>query len=70
MSHFFIIADQDLLSIDIQRGREIGVPTYNNIREKCGFPRASSFDDLSNILSKSVSLLSFFEKSMEYNYEF
>ncbi|VVC25641.1 Haem peroxidase,Haem peroxidase, animal type [Cinara cedri] len=45
---FLIPGNQDLLSWDIQRGRDCGVPSYNHIRELCGFKRARSFDDLAD----------------------
>lgn len=57
MSHYFDNGDQDLLSIDIQRGRDFGVPTYNTMRQMCNYPKASSFEDLCNVLLNSVSLL-------------
>lgn len=55
MFHHLVPGDQDLLSIDIQRGRDAGVPTYNTVRELCGFPKAISFEDFSDFLSISVS---------------
>ncbi|ELT97224.1 hypothetical protein CAPTEDRAFT_134931 [Capitella teleta] len=36
----------DLVSINMQRGRDHGLPGYNSYREWCGFGRAHSFDDL------------------------
>ncbi|XP_060868860.1 chorion peroxidase-like isoform X2 [Metopolophium dirhodum] len=44
------VADLDLLSIDIQRGRDIGLPPYIRVREICGFPNITSFSDLANVL--------------------
>ena len=36
----------DLASINIQRGRDHAIPTYNDIRQVCGMRRALSFHDL------------------------
>ncbi|XP_001946575.2 peroxidase [Acyrthosiphon pisum] len=36
----------DLLSYDIQRGRDTGLPPYNKMRQLCGLPVAKSFSDL------------------------
>ncbi|XP_060850506.1 peroxidase-like isoform X2 [Rhopalosiphum padi] len=53
-----IIADQDLGSIDIQRGRDVGVFPYIVARQICGFPNISSFDDLVGVLnSADIKLL-------------
>ncbi|XP_050059188.1 peroxidase-like isoform X3 [Aphis gossypii] len=39
-------ADQDLASIDVQRGRDSGIPPYYKFREICGFKNITSFNDL------------------------
>lgn len=38
----------DLVALNVQRGREHGIPDYNTARVYCGLPRATTFDDLSN----------------------
>ncbi|CAH1724815.1 unnamed protein product [Aphis gossypii] len=41
----------DLLSYDIQRGRDNGLPPYNKIRYICGLKKANTFNDLSDLIS-------------------
>lgn len=38
----------DLVSINIQRGRDHGLAPYNAWRKLCGFPTASTFEDFDN----------------------
>jgi len=45
----------DLLSYDIQRGRDVGLPPYTVLREFCGLPPAQSFKDLSDHIPSEVS---------------
>ncbi|VVC28479.1 Haem peroxidase,Haem peroxidase, animal type [Cinara cedri] len=40
----------DLLSYDIQRGRDTGLPPYNKMRELCGLSVAYSYDDLADVI--------------------
>ena len=38
----------DLASLNIQRGRDRGIPAYNDVREALGFGRASDFADITS----------------------
>ncbi|CAI6343920.1 unnamed protein product [Macrosiphum euphorbiae] len=50
MFHTHLSGNEDLLSVDIQRGRDVGIPPYTVVRKLCGFPEVNSFEDLLNII--------------------
>lgn len=53
LSENSVVAD-DLAAFNINRGRDHGIPSYNSFREKCGFPRAETFDDLSDLIRPEI----------------
>ena len=42
---------QDILSINVCRAREHGIPGYNAYREFCGLRRAENFEDFADTMS-------------------
>jgi len=48
----------DLVALNIQRGRDHGLPGYVKYREICKVGRVTSFDDLQNNISQKVFLKS------------
>lgn len=64
ISLFWLICDRgkqesggDLAAITIQRGREHGIPGYNQFRELCGLPKAQSFEELVSELYIDVIII-------------
>lgn len=46
----------DAISLDIERGRDHGLPGYNYYRRYCGLPNARTFDDFLDYIPNEVSL--------------
>ncbi|XP_065171043.1 LOW QUALITY PROTEIN: peroxidase-like [Atheta coriaria] len=42
----------DLKALDVQRNRDHGLASYNDMRQFCGLPKAHTFDDFSDVISK------------------
>ncbi|MCG8542614.1 MAG: peroxidase, partial [Alphaproteobacteria bacterium] len=51
----------DLASLNIQRGRDLGVPTYNDLREALGLDRAESFADITSDAELAAELASVYD---------
>ena len=44
----------DLVALNLQRGRDHGLPGYNAFRELCGSKKASDFNELSDLIPKQI----------------
>jgi len=49
----------DLLSVDIARGRDVGLQPYNQVRHLCGLPLANDFEDLVDLIHIKVGTIDF-----------
>lgn len=47
----------DLFALNIQRGRDHGIPGYNKWREACGMPKVTNFRQLASIMKRPVPRL-------------
>ena len=50
----------DLISFNIQRGRDQGLPGYTAYREMSGLPKVQSFDDMHDVFPRKVRAAVFF----------
>jgi len=46
----------DIVSLDIQRSRDHGIPSYTQFRKYCGLKDIKNVQDLTQIMVKGVSL--------------
>ena len=44
----------DLVALNVQRGRDHGLPGYNAFRELCGLGRVESFSEMSDLIPRAI----------------
>lgn len=54
----------DLVALNVQRGRDHGLPPYNEWRQVCGYEKAKTFKDLEEYMDPQVLLFFFFFSKM------
>ncbi|CAL4111039.1 unnamed protein product, partial [Meganyctiphanes norvegica] len=47
----------DLMSLNIQRGRDHGLPPYTEWRQPCGLPPVNSFEDLYKVMDREAAMV-------------
>lgn len=47
----------DVLAVDVQRGRDHGLPGYIQYRTLCGLPAVSSFQQLADVIPEEVCVV-------------
>lgn len=58
----------DIVSLDIQRSRDHGIPSYTQFRKYCGLKEIQSVQDLTLIMVKGVSLKTLDSRYQTVNY--
>jgi len=57
-NHLFQAKDKkfgmDLVALNLQRGRDHGIPGYNAFRELCGLKKTKSFDEFSDVIPQKI----------------